>query len=147
MAKGADHLEKKFSRTLKNTRYKKELEAGILCDLGEEWQSMNILLTGEPFPTGGAASLPVLGGEHIATMETQTDVLLILKPELVHASAHYLQGIDGNQLAAERKSKLRVAGGAPDWMIDTLIKHIENLREFYCGASAIGNAVTKRVYS
>ncbi|MGI5402460.1 DUF1877 family protein [Streptomyces sp. CA-135486] len=147
VAKGPDHLEKQFSKTLKNRTFKKELDSGVLCSLGEYWQMVNVLLAGEDFPATGVESLPVLGGEHIATQGERVDVLLVLKPELVLAAADYLQGIDPEAQVRENKGKLRVVGGAPDWMIDALVGKFEAMRKFYLEASASGSAVAKRVYS
>jgi len=132
---------------LKNKRFEKELDSGILCSLGEDWQMVNVLLTGEDFPATGIESLPVLGGEHIATPGEQPDVLLVLKPELVRMAADFLQGIDNDALVRQNKGRLRVVGGAPDWMIDALVGHLEAMRKFYLEASASGSAVAKRVYS
>ncbi|MGW0731161.1 DUF1877 family protein [Streptomyces sp. NPDC002851] len=145
--KGAAHLEKLFSKSLKNKTYERELESGALCDLGECWQMVSVLLTGEDFPAEGVESLPVLGGEPIATQGEQVDVLLVLEPRLVRIASDFLQGVDSHSLVSQNKGKLRVVGGATDWMVSQLVTDIEALKKFYLEAATGGSAVTKRVYS
>ncbi|MGW4229845.1 DUF1877 family protein [Streptomyces sp. NPDC004980] len=146
VAKGAEYLESQFTETLEDETFLRELETGILCNPGEDWQMVNVLLTGEDFPATGAECLPVLGGEHVATLGGPFDVLLVLKPELVRDAAEFLQGVDTDELLERNKGKLRVVGGAPDWMVSQLVGHIDAMRTFYRDASAAGHAVTKRVF-
>ncbi|MDQ0844624.1 DUF1877 family protein [Streptomyces sp. V1I6] len=146
VVKGAEYLESRFSETLKDDVFLQELEAGVLCNPGEDWQMVNVLLTGEDFPATGSECLPVLGGEHVATLGSPFDVLLVLKPELVRIASEFLQGVDTNALLEQHKGKLRVVGGAPDWMVSQLVGHIDAMKKFYLDASAAGQAVTKRVY-
>ncbi|MFD3658943.1 DUF1877 family protein [Streptomyces sp. NPDC058620] len=144
--KGTEFLESQFTETLENDKFLHELEAGILCNLGEDWQKVNVLLTGEDFPATGSECLPVLGGEQVATLGSPFDMLLVLKPELVRAASQYLQGVHTDALLEQNKGKLRVVGGAPDWMVIELVGHIDTMKKFYLDASAAGQAVTKRVY-
>ncbi|MFC9242474.1 DUF1877 family protein [Streptomyces sp. NPDC057136] len=144
--KGTEYLESRFTETLENDTFLQELEAGVLCNLGEDWQKVNVLLTGEDFPATGPECLPVLGGEHAATLGSPFDVLLILKPELVRVASEFLQGVDTDALLEQNKGKMRVVGGAPDWMVIQLVGHIDAMKKFYLDASAAGQAVTKRVY-
>lgn len=145
-AKGPEYLEGRFSETLEDETYLQELEDGVLCNLGEDWQMVNVLLTGEDFPATGAECLPVLGGEHVASLGSPFDVLLVLKPELVRIASEFLQGLDTDALLEQNKGKLRVVGGAPDWMVSQLVGHIGAMKNFYLDASAAGHAVAKRVY-
>ncbi|WP_307713854.1 DUF1877 family protein [Streptomyces sp. V4I23] len=144
-----DHLERGFAGTLDNDRYQEEIGSGILCSLGEDWQMVNVLLTGEGFPPMGAECLPVLGGEHLATFDEHLDVLLLLRPEMVQTASTFLDGVDDRYLLRRHRSRLdaRTVGAAPDWMVEALLAHIGELRQFYKRAAAANEAVAKRVYA
>lgn len=144
--KGVEHLESRFSKPLENDTFLAELESGILCSLGEDWQMVNVLLTGEDFPATGDECLPVLGGEHVATLGSPFDVLLVLRPDLVRSASAYLQGVDTGALLERNKGRLRVVGGAPDRLTDQLVGCVQAMRRFYLDASAAGHAVAKRMY-
>ncbi len=146
VAKGVDRLEGAFAETLEDETYRREAGAGVLCDLGENWQMVNVLLTGEDFPATGAEFLPVLGGHHVATTGGPRNVLLVLPPDLVRTTAGFLAGADTDALLARNRSKPRVVGGAPNWMVDQLVARVEAMRSFYREAASAGQAVTKRVY-
>ncbi|MEE4495541.1 DUF1877 family protein [Streptomyces sp. BE230] len=146
LTKGIEHLESRFSDTLEDETYLQEFEAGVLCNLGEDWQMVNVLLTGEDFPATGSKCLPVLGGEHVATLGSPFDVLLILPPALVRAASEYLHEVDVDTLVEQNSGRLRVVGGTPDWMVSQLVSHIAALKKFYLAASTAGDAVSKRMY-
>jgi hypothetical protein len=145
--KGADHLEQGFARALDDERYQAETDSGVLCSLGEYWQMVNVLLTGEDFPPTGAESLLVLGGEHLATLGEPLDLLLLLAPDLVQEASAYLDAVDEQDLLRRHRSRLRVVGGAPDRMTEDLLAHIGALRRFYRRAAAANEAVAKRLYA
>jgi hypothetical protein len=69
LERGIPALEDGIAATLRNEVFAREVASGTLCSPGEEWRTMNVLLTGEDFPGTEPASLPVLGGTHVARFE------------------------------------------------------------------------------
>ncbi|MFD4259285.1 hypothetical protein ACFWR9_17085 [Streptomyces sp. NPDC058534] len=144
-----DHLEQGFAGRLDNERYQEEVNPGVLCSLGEDWQMVNVLLTcDEDFPPTGAECLPVLGGEHVAPLGEHVD-LLLESPERVRAAYEFLDGVDDQDLLRRHRSQLdgRVVGTAPDWMVEGLLGRMAYFAGSTRGPPPRTRSVAKQVYA
>lgn len=148
--RGLPHLEAGFAATLDNAVYQAETESGLLCDLGENWEFVHFVVTGQRHQASGVRGLPVLGGERLGQVgPTDRDLILKLSPEEVAAAANFLNGIDVPALIMANRPLLaeRTGGILPDLFLRVIEAHVEELRRFYLMAAEAGRAVVKRTYT
>ncbi|MEU6324370.1 DUF1877 family protein [Streptomyces sp. NPDC047009] len=142
--RGIPALEEGFAAILQNDVFDRETESGVLCSLGEEWRTMNVLLTGEAFPEG-PCSLPVLGGEHVATFDSRFDVMLWLGAEGVRSARAYVAEVDFDERFERNRKELRYYGDI-SYLATDLRRRLDAMQRFYSLAEDAGEAVVKRVY-
>lgn len=147
LQRGVPLLEEGFSATRNNEVFASEIQSGILCSLGEEWRTVNVLLTGEEFPAAGPASLPVLGGVHVGSFSTPVDVMVWMEADGVHSAHEYLASIEFDELFDLHRKKLGAVGDAAAEIEHDLRRRLQDLQRFYGLADAGHQAVVKRVYS
>ncbi|WP_369147900.1 DUF1877 family protein [Streptomyces sp. R44] len=147
LQRGVPLLEEAFSATRNNEVFASEIRSGILCSLGEEWRTVNLLLTGEEFPAAGPAALPVLGGVHVGSFATPVDMMVWLDADGVHIAHEYLASIEFDAMFDLHRKKLGAVGDAAAEIEDDLRRRLQNLQHFYGLADAGHQAVVKRVYS
>jgi hypothetical protein len=145
LERGIAVLEDGFSATLQNEVFRRERAAGTLCSLGEDWTRMNVLLTGEAFPDG-IASLPVLGGVHVASFNSQVDIMTWLDADRVREAHAYLDGIDFDDCFERRRKQLVYFPDDVSYLSTELRRLLGDMQRFYALAAAAGEAVVKRVY-
>ncbi|MFD5793303.1 DUF1877 family protein [Streptomyces diastatochromogenes] len=144
--RGIAFLEDGFTATRQNEVFTREIESGTLCSLAEEWQPMDVLLTGVRFPDPEPECLPVLGGVHVASFETPVDVMIWLDTDGVRAAHAYLEGIDFDERFERHRKRLEFYGDL-GYLETDLRRRLSNLQRFYALADAAGEAVVKRVYA
>jgi hypothetical protein len=145
LERGIAVLEDGFSATLQNEVFDREIASGTLCSLGEEWTRMNVLLTGEDFPDG-IASLPVLGGAHVASFGSPVDIMVWLDVDGVRSARTYLSGLDFDECFERRRKQLVYYPDDVSYLSTELRRLLGDMQRFYALAVAAGEAVVKRVY-
>ncbi len=143
LERGVAHLEEGFAATLDNDVFGVEQESGVLCSLGEDWQEVNVLLTGEELPRLSPGALPVLGGDHIASMGSPIDVMLWLGNAEVAEALAFLESTDFQEALSAHQSDL---GHLLQVRGEAYLSRLEQLKRFYGLAAQEGQAVVKRVY-
>ncbi|MFR9780573.1 DUF1877 family protein [Micromonospora sp. MS34] len=148
--RGLSHLEAGFAATLDNAVYDAETESGVLCDIGEQWQFVHLVVTGERHQVTGPSGLPVLGGEPLGQVgPTDRDLILKLSPGDVSAAADFLRAVDLPGLMEVNRELLaeRTGGSLPNLFLNVIKDHLADLRRFYDLAAEAGQAVVKRTYT
>lgn len=140
LQRGVPFLEKGFSATRINEVFDGEIQSGVLCGLGEEWNTINLLITGEVFPPIGPAALPVLGGAHVASFETPLDMMIWTDADSVRVAHEYLTGVEFEALLDLHRKRLG------EFNEQDLRRRLQNLQRFYGLAEASHQAVVKRMY-
>jgi hypothetical protein len=122
----------------------REVASGSLCSLGEVWCQMNVLLTGEYYPDG-PASLPVLGGAHVASLDLPIDTVIWLDADGVRDAHVCLSGVDFDDYFERHREKLEFYGIL--FLEPELRRLLGEMQRFYALAAAAGEAVAKRAYA
>jgi hypothetical protein len=132
--------------------WRKRQPAAQLLDIGEIWQGLNYLITGDPWDGRPPASDVVCGGRLLTedgADELGMDVLY-LTPERVKPVADHLSGTDFRAIAgrydAKKMASLDIQGAA-GWPQDardrTFRPAYAALTDFYAAAAAEGQAIYK----
>ncbi|MEU6574971.1 DUF1877 family protein [Streptomyces sp. NPDC046805] len=122
-------------------------ESPLACALGESWRFVNVLLTGEQYSTAGVSGLILLGGQHVATFEDPTDVLIVLDEVQVEEVAEFLRRNENEVLLDRNRHALEVffRGALRPGLMENFLNAVDQLRMFYESASLNGNTVAKRL--
>jgi hypothetical protein len=127
--------------------FEEEIAQGILFDLGEEWNGPHAALAGAQADASTPGFQPVLGGDFLG--RTETEVLVVLRPEQVACVSAFMNGLDIPGLVAANSLDIEGAtGGVVDRELAGWIERIlGELAHFYAGAAESGDAVLKIAYS
>lgn len=124
---------------------------GVHLDLGERWQALHYLLTGDPWEGERPAADLVCGGVLLTVDDGPRaqfggDVLY-LAPDRVAAAAAYLGRSSADTLLQRfdpvRMKELEIAGNWSDADIDPLRADRDALAELYASAAADGEPILK----
>ncbi|MFI8456665.1 DUF1877 family protein [Kitasatospora sp. NPDC085464] len=135
-------------------------EAGAVLGVERNGYLMHVALTGAPGGAGtdpAAAQFPVFGGEE--RVESGGDPgsdgfrewkVLVLRPDEVRTASAFLDGVDIDDLLAASDAALAAEvvslGSATPWSekwSSALAADLRELKGFFAGAAAVGDAVIK----
>ncbi|MFJ2743373.1 DUF1877 family protein [Streptomyces sp. NPDC087440] len=145
---GGEILEAGFDATESEEVYAEERENFILCDVGQQWQMMDALISGNRQGSSGPECLPVLGGDFLVIVGGAPNSISWLSGERVAQASRFLQGADFDELARVHRAALdELFGAFPEGLLEEARGIFEELRAFYLAAAQAGQAVVKRFYA
>ncbi|MGW4781943.1 DUF1877 family protein [Streptomyces filamentosus] len=140
--RGLDYLENRFTIAQGEEEWGEGTDFNSFCEIGEVWDLVNLVISGDSIPTQGVESLVVLGGDMIGEVDEPGGLITVLTRQEVVEVSHFLRelGIDSAVTTCEQLSNL------PDFVINEVRQRLEDLQSFYASAAQEGHLVVTRVY-